>query len=70
VSCSRADRGCACDFADEQVANQSADYVLREGQIVFSATNVVDYCRTGDSLLESAATDSSISRVTLHRRTP
>lgn len=70
VSCSRAEGGCACDFADEQIADQPADYALRDGQIVFSETNIVDYCRMGDSLLESVATDSSISRVTLRRRTP
>lgn len=70
VSCVEAQGGCECSFADEQNANQSADYTIDEGRIVFSPTDTVDYCRTGTTLVESAVTDSSISRVRLHLRNP
>lgn len=70
VTCAPALGGCRCQFADEQRVDAPMDYTIRDGQIVFSPTDVVSYCRTGDSLLESAVTDAAVSRVALHLRRP
>jgi hypothetical protein len=70
VVCAPAAGGCDCQFADEQTSDQPAEYSVRDGHIAFSPADVVDYCRAGDSLFESAETDSSVSRVTLRRRAP
>jgi hypothetical protein len=70
VSCFQAQGGCECTFADEQNADQPADFSIADGQIVLSPGDVRDYCRTGTSLVESTVSDSSISRVSLHLRDP
>ena len=70
VSCAPSQGGCECDFADEQNATAAEDYTVAEGRLVFSPTDSVEFCRSGTTLVESAVTDSSISRVRLHLRDP
>jgi hypothetical protein len=67
VTCTPATNACDCTLEDQQDVTQTQGYSLSNLQIVTSPTDKTDYCRTGDTLVESAVTSASTSRVTLHR---
>ena len=70
VSCQPITGACACDFADHQHSTDSQGFRLDGPQIVFDDSSRVDYCQSGDHLVETTATDSSRVIVSLHRTSP
>ena len=66
VTCSQAGSSCQCDFADAQQGTDSEQFSLMEGQIQLSSSGTVDFCRTGDRLVETADTGSSHAVISLH----
>ncbi|HEX3773503.1 MAG TPA: hypothetical protein VHV51_03510 [Polyangiaceae bacterium] len=67
VSCAPASDACECDFADQESSNDAQSFTVVNDQILPSdGSEPIDFCRTGDRLVETASTDSSRAVLTLH----
>jgi len=70
VSCAPQAEACQCDSADAQTNTESEAFTLAGHQIVTDGEDPVDYCRSGNRLVESASTGASRALITLHLQTP
>jgi len=67
VSCMPVSGACVCDFADQESSNDSQAFTISNQQIVpADGSEPIDFCRTGDRLVESSRTNSSRAVLTLH----
>jgi hypothetical protein len=69
VTCAPASNACVCQIVDEESTSQSGTYTIANQQIT-SPLGTTDYCRTGDTLVQSSPADPMsgliAQRLTMH----